>query len=125
MAKKKGVGRAAVRGSKTGRPIMALFDLASRRWTLRVLWELSQAGKPVTFRELRARCADMSSSVLTKRVAELRQAQLVTRHDEGYGLSELGVGLVAGMQPLLAWSEVWARALDAADDEQARHSGWA
>lgn len=104
---------------------MALFDLASRRWTLRVLWELSQAGKPVTFRELRARCADMSSSVLTKRVAELRQAQLVTRHDEGYGLSELGVGLVAGMQPLLAWSEVWARALDAADDEQARHSGWA
>ena len=109
---------APVRGSATGRPIMALFDLASRRWTLRVLWELSQAGESVTFRELRARCADMSSSVLTKRVAELRQAHLVTRHRDGYGLSELGLGLIASMQPLLAWSQVWAMELDAAADER-------
>ena len=29
-----------VRGSKTGRPIMALLDLLGRRWALRVLWEL-------------------------------------------------------------------------------------
>jgi hypothetical protein len=28
----------AVRGSTTGRPIMALFDLIGRRWTLRVIW---------------------------------------------------------------------------------------
>ncbi len=70
---------APVRGSATGRPIMALFDLASRRWTLRVLWELSQAGESVTFRELRARCADMSSSVLTKRVAELRRMHVLDR----------------------------------------------
>jgi DNA-binding HxlR family transcriptional regulator len=96
---------------------MALFDLAGRRWTLRVLWELSQAGQPVTFRELRARCADMSSSVLTKRVAELRQAQLVTRHQDGYVLSELGAGLIESIQPLLAWAELWARDLDAAEGE--------
>jgi DNA-binding HxlR family transcriptional regulator len=93
---------------------MALFDLAGRRWTLRVLWELSEAGGPVTFRELRARCADMSSSVLTRRVAELRDAQLVTRADDGYALSELGLGLVASLQPLLTWSEAWAKELDAA-----------
>jgi DNA-binding HxlR family transcriptional regulator len=51
---------------------MALFDLASRRWTLRVLWELFEADEPLTFRALKARCADMSSSVLTRRMAELR-----------------------------------------------------
>ncbi len=96
---------------------MALFDLVGRRWTLRVLWELSQAGEPLTFRELKARCADMSSSVLTRRVAELREARLVTRHRDGYGLSDLGVGLVASMQPLLAWSRTWAADLDAADED--------
>jgi DNA-binding HxlR family transcriptional regulator len=101
-----------VRGSDTGRPIMALFDLAGRRWTLRVLWELSEAGAPLTFRELKARCADMSSSVLSRRVAELREARLVTRHDGGYGLSELGEDLVTSMQPLLAWSRTWAKELE-------------
>lgn len=98
-----------VRGSDSGRPIMALFDLAGRRWTLRVLWELAQPGDPPTFRELRARCADMSSSVLTRRVAELRAAGLVA--DDGYALTGLGHGLVESLQPLLAWSRTWAAAL--------------
>ncbi len=90
---------------------MALFDLAGRRWTLRVLWELSEAGEPLTFRELKSRCADMSSSVLTRRVAELRDARLVARNDDGYGLSDLGSDLVTSMQPLLAWSQTWATEL--------------
>ena len=87
---------------------MALFDLAGRRWTLRVIWELSEAGEPLTFRELKARCADMSSSVLTRRLGELREARLVTRHDDGYALSALGEDLVTSMQPLLAWARRWA-----------------
>jgi DNA-binding HxlR family transcriptional regulator len=91
---------------------MALFDLAGRRWTLRVLWELSEAGEPLTFRELKARCADMSSSVLTRRVAELRETRLVTRRSDGYELTDLGRGLVASMQPLLTWSRTWARELE-------------
>ena len=33
-----------VRGSRTGRPIMAALDLLGRRWALRVLWELRDAG---------------------------------------------------------------------------------
>lgn len=107
-----------VRGSATGRPIMALFDLVGRRWTLRVLWELSEAGEPLTFRALKERCADMSSSVLTRRVAELRRAQLLTRHRDGYVLSDLGAGLVANMQPLLGWSRTWAAALDAGGEER-------
>jgi DNA-binding HxlR family transcriptional regulator len=89
---------------------MALFDLAGRRWTLRVIWELSEAGEPLTFRELKTRCADMSSSVLTRRIAELRDARLVTRHAGGYALSALGEDLVISMQPLLAWARRWAAA---------------
>jgi DNA-binding HxlR family transcriptional regulator len=91
---------------------MALFDLAGRRWTLRVLWELARAERPLTFRELRARCADMSSSVLTRRVAELREARLVDRQDDGYDLTDLGRGLVESMQPLLTWANTWAAALE-------------
>ena len=29
-----------VRGSATGRPLMAAMDLLGRRWALRILWEL-------------------------------------------------------------------------------------
>ena len=102
----------SVRGSQTGRPVMALFDLAGRRWTLRVLWELSRAGEPLTFRALRERCEDISSSVLTRRVAELRHAQLVTRAADGYVLTDLGRSLIASLQPLLESSRAWARELD-------------
>jgi DNA-binding HxlR family transcriptional regulator len=91
---------------------MALFDLAGRRWTLRVIWELSRAERPLTFRELRARCADMSSSVLTRRLAELRDAKLLDRQDDGYALTDLGRGLVENMAPLLDWARTWATALD-------------
>lgn len=34
----------SVRGSRTGRPVMALLDLLGRRGTLRLLWELREAG---------------------------------------------------------------------------------
>ena len=37
-----------VRGSRTGRPLMATFDLLGRRWMLRVLWELRTG--PIGFR---------------------------------------------------------------------------
>ena len=33
----------SVRGSRTGRPIMALLDLLGRRWSLRIIWELREA----------------------------------------------------------------------------------
>ena len=59
-----------VRGSATGRPVMALLDLLGRRWALRALWELR--GEPVpTFRDLQARCGGVSSSVLADRLARL------------------------------------------------------
>ena len=35
---------AKVRGSATGRPVMAVLDLLGRRWTLRVLFALLRGG---------------------------------------------------------------------------------
>ena len=51
----------AVRGSRTGRPIMALLDLLGRRWTLRIAWELRDG--PLTSRALRTACDDASPTV--------------------------------------------------------------
>jgi DNA-binding HxlR family transcriptional regulator len=86
---------------------MAALDLLGRRWALRILWELRDDASG--FRELPARCDDMSSSVLRDRLAELTEAGLVDRPDgERYSLSELGLELGAAIEPLDAWSRRWA-----------------
>jgi DNA-binding HxlR family transcriptional regulator len=96
-----------VRGSKTGRPIMALLDLLGRRWTLRILWEL-RAG-PLNFRELRAACDDISPAVLAERVAELRDADILASGDDGYRTTAHGDSLLRALAPLNAWASAWAR----------------
>ena len=97
-----------VRGSRTGRPIMALLDLLGRRWTLRVLWELREGA--FTFRELQSRCDEMSPSVLNQRLAELRMAGIVAlRKEGGYGLTREGVRLYKALAPLHFWAERWVR----------------
>ncbi len=53
-AHRKPNGTRAVRGSKSGRPIMALLDLLGRRWMLRIIWELRNG--PLTSRALRQAC---------------------------------------------------------------------
>ncbi|NGN67110.1 helix-turn-helix transcriptional regulator [Streptomyces sp. A7024] len=95
-----------VRGSETGRPVMAALDLIGRRWTLRILWELHQS--PAGFRELQRRCERMSSSVLNTRIRELTEARLITPHGDGYELTALGADLVTALGPLSAWSHRWA-----------------
>ena len=77
-----------VRGSTTGRPIMAALDLLGRRWVLRVLWEL-RAG-PLTFRALQAACGDLSPTTLNARLKDLRTAGVVAADDEGYALTSAG-----------------------------------
>jgi DNA-binding HxlR family transcriptional regulator len=100
---------APVRGSSTGRPIMALLDLLGRRWALRVLWEL-RTGESLTFRELQARCAEISSSVLNDRLRELRDAGIVTAGSRrGYTLTREGVRLIDDLAPLDGWAKRWAR----------------
>ena len=107
MAKTPKPGR-AVRGSRTGRPIMALLDLLGQRWTLRVVWEL-RAGR-LTFRALQAACDGMSPTVLNGRLKALRESGLVDQvGSEGYGLTPLGGELLEVFLPVVAWSKRWAR----------------
>jgi len=95
-----------VRGSTTGRPIMALLDLLGRRWALRVTWELREG--PLQFRALQERCAGMSSSVLNQRLHELRSAGVVELDEGGYRLTEQGEELREAFAPLDAWAQRWA-----------------
>ena len=95
-----------VRGSRTGRPIMAALDLLGRRWALRVLWELRD-GSAASFRELRERCDQMSTSVLNQRLAELRDAGLVETAPDGYRLTETGAELLQALAPLDVWAKRW------------------
>ena len=96
-----------VRGSSTGRPVMAAMDLLGRRWALRILWELSH--EPLRALELKDRCDDMSSSVLYQRLRELSDAGLVVQDDEGrFAVTPLGGDLRAALEPLDAWSRRWA-----------------
>ena len=99
-----------VRGSETGRPIMALLDLASRRGLLRIVWEL-RAG-PLKFRPLQQACGDISPTLLNQRMKDLREAQLVEPSDEGYRLTALGQGLRRAFEPVSVWAEQWAQELN-------------
>jgi DNA-binding HxlR family transcriptional regulator len=100
-----------VRGSTTGRPIMAALDLLGRRWALRILWELRDG--PLGFRELQQRCDGMSSSVLRDRLQELRAAAIVDVDAAGaYHLTDLGHELGTALVPLSSWSDRWARELN-------------
>ena len=95
-----------VRGSYTGRPVMALLDLLGRRMALRILWELSRADAPLTFRALQA-AADTNPALLNTRLKELRTARLVVHDANGYSLGEEGRSLLLLLLPLADWATRW------------------
>lgn len=96
-----------VRGSQTGRPVMALLDLLGRRWALRVIWELRE--RPLTSRDLRVACDEASPTVVQARLTDLRAAGIVAhRVGEGYHLTELGAELLQAFTPLYQFADRWA-----------------
>ena len=95
-----------VRGSKTGKPIMALFDMLGRSWSLGVIWQLAKG--PMTFRVLQERCDGVAPSVLNNRLKELKGCGFVERGADGYQLTPIGRELFALIHPLGHWSEHWA-----------------
>lgn len=99
-----------MRGSSTGTPLNALFDLLGRRWTLTVVWTLRE--RPMTFRELQGHAGGVAASVLNTRLRELREAGLVRSGDDGYTLTPLGSGLLEAGAPLAAWADHWAAELE-------------
>ncbi len=89
---------------------MVLLDLLGRRWTLRMLWELRE--EPATFRDLRRRCDSVSPSVLSLRLAELREAGIVDLDPtRGYRLTGEGKSLICALAPLNDWARRRARRL--------------
>src|SRR3954464_6055595 len=99
----------AVRGSKSGRPIMVLLDLLGRRWTLRILWELR--GQALTSRALREACDDASPTVLQARLHDLRKAGFVDLDPAGgYALTASGRELNGRCLPLHRFAERWKKA---------------
>ncbi len=96
-----------VRGSRTGVPIMALFDLLGRTWALGVLWQLQNG--PFKFRELQDRCESISPSILNSRIKDLREAEIVERTLDGYRLTNRGRELIELTRPFGDWARAWSR----------------
>lgn len=98
-----------VRGSESGSPINALFDLLGRRWALGVIWNLDPG--PSTFRDLQQKCGGVSPTVLNQRIKDLKEAGILTRTVEGYALTERGKTLREAVVPLAEWSALWSEEL--------------
>ncbi len=98
---------APVRGSKSGRPIMALLDLLGRRWALRVIFELKDG--PMRFRALQETCDQVSPTMLNMRLKELREVDIVQKTNDGYCLTEMGQDLWNLFEPLRGWADRWAK----------------
>jgi DNA-binding HxlR family transcriptional regulator len=96
-----------VRGSRTGRPIMALLDLLGRRWALRIIWELRD--RSFRFRGLQEKCDGLSPTILNQRLKELREAGIVVLQEQGYSLTSEGRDLFAALAPLHRWAEGWKK----------------
>lgn len=99
----------AVRGSKTGKPIMALFDLLGRTWALGVLWHLSH--QTATYSELQKYCENISPTLLSTRLKELSAAMLIEKTLSGYRLTDLGQELFRLISPMGEWSLTWQKSL--------------
>jgi DNA-binding HxlR family transcriptional regulator len=97
----------SVRGSKSGAPIMALFDLLGRRWAMGIIWQLSEG--PLPFLELQKRCQNISPTILSGRTKDLCEALLVERTLDGYRLTEQGEELFRILSPFKEWSVGWAK----------------
>lgn len=98
---------AKVRGSISGSPINALFDILGRRWALGILWYLDDGA--CTFRRLQELCGGMSPTILNARLKELQDADIVERTLDGYALTERGQELRSCIVPVANWSATWAK----------------
>ncbi len=98
-------------GQESGRPIMRLLDAMGKRWSLRILWELRV--DRLSFRELQARCNDVSPTSLNTRLKELRALNLVDLTEDGYGYTPWGEELGGQLLALNQWAEKWSEATGA------------
>ena len=96
-----------VRGSKSGAPMMALFDLLGRRWAMGIIWQLSDGC--LRFNELQKRCATISPTILSSRIKDLLEAGLIERTVDGYRLTDMGMKLFKLLEPFQEYAINWAK----------------
>ena len=96
-----------VRGSKSGGPMMALFDLLGRRWAMGVIWQLSDGC--LRFNELQERCTTISPTILSRRIKDLIEAGLIERTLDGYVLTPMGMELFKILEPFKDFSINWGK----------------
>lgn len=94
-----------VRGSKTGKPIMAALDLLGRTWALGIVWQLRHGS--LSFSDLQQCCENISPTLLTNRLKELQQTNLVDKNMQGYQLTAIGLELFKVIAPLSQWAKEW------------------
>jgi DNA-binding HxlR family transcriptional regulator len=98
-----------VRGSTTGTPVMAIFDLLGRRWAMGIVWQLSDG--PLSFSALQSRCDSISPTILSTRIKDLTEARIIERTLDGYRLTKLGCDLFAILEPFQPWAIKWAKSV--------------
>jgi DNA-binding HxlR family transcriptional regulator len=98
-----------VRGSTSGAPVMAIFDLLGRRWAMGVVWQLTDG--PHTFTELQSRCDSISPTILSTRIKDLIEAKILERTLDGYQLTKIGHELFSILEPFQKWAHKWANTL--------------
>ncbi|WP_299979224.1 helix-turn-helix domain-containing protein [uncultured Pseudoteredinibacter sp.] len=89
--------------NNSSRPIMRLLDVLGQKWALRILWELRN--EPMNFRQLQARCDDLSPTSLNRRLKELRELGIVEHDEEGFAYSSAGAELVEQLLQLNIWAD--------------------
>jgi len=102
-----------VRGSQSGAPIMAVFDLLGRRWAMGIIWNLNRGA--ASFRALQGYCETISPSILNSRLKDLREAGLIELVSDGYQLTSMGEELFHLLKPFGDWSIRWAKSVDSGD----------
>lgn len=103
-----------VRGSKSGAPLMALFDLLGRRWAMGIVWQLSDGC--LSFSELQKRCTTISPTILSTRIKDLTEAGLIERTLDGYVLTPIGMELFKILEPFKDWAINWGEQFKQAEE---------
>ncbi|GAE26424.1 transcriptional regulator [Halalkalibacter wakoensis JCM 9140] len=88
------------------------IDILGKRWTGLIIRVLLDG--PKRFKDIKAQIPDMSDRILTERMKELEQQNIVTREvfpekpvRIEYSLSEKGIALQPVIESIQSWGESW------------------